>query len=353
MKEVSKKAGYVIPDSINFTQPELTKEVMDKRNHDKYVQEQLEFYRKSEKFEPAQEVEIRKGLESGVDVTKYANPDLHFNKMRLIREGLEKGIDASIYLDAGFTDGQLVEILEGAAEGLDVSTYANPKYSKELMFLAQKSLEDGVNDLPKYFDKGYDYNQIVAIYYGKKDGIDTSFYENPKLDPIQMSVIKWGVKYGVDVTKFNNPEIPADKMIEIRDNLIKEKEVKLWEKEGFDIAPYVNKLDCFQLEEIRLGLEKNLDVSVYAKSEYDFEQMEAIRDALEDGINDIAEFINYGPAYSDIEFIEKYIELSKLTDGDFSFEDISANLKPTDNFDAIYDYLYDVEKELEDYDYEL
>ena len=37
----------------------------------------------------------------------------------------------------------------------------------------------------------------------------------------------------------------------------------------------------YQMEEIRLGLEKNLDVSVYAKPEYTHDQMEIIRLGLE------------------------------------------------------------------------
>ena len=164
--------------------------------------------------------------------------------MHLIRAGLEKGIDASIYLDAGFTEGQLSEILDGAAEGFDVSIYANPKYNRELMFIARRGLEQGINDLPKYFDKGYNYDQIMSIYCGKKDGIDTSFYENPELDHIQMNIIRWGVKYGVDVTKFNNPEMSADEMEEIRNELIKEKEIEIWKKEGFDITPYIGKQEA-------------------------------------------------------------------------------------------------------------
>jgi len=35
------------------------------------------------------------------------------------------------------------------------------------------------------------------------------------------------------------------------------------------------------MEEIRLGLEANLDVSIYAKSEYSWEQMKEIRIGLE------------------------------------------------------------------------
>ena len=39
------------------------------------------------------------------------------------------------------------------------------------------------------------------------------------------------------------------------------------------------------MREIRYGLEDNLDVSVYAKSEFDYNQMFEIRKGLEDNLN--------------------------------------------------------------------
>lgn len=44
-------------------------------------------------------IEIRKGLENGVDVSIYAKPEFNWQQMREIREGLEAGIDVSSYAD--------------------------------------------------------------------------------------------------------------------------------------------------------------------------------------------------------------------------------------------------------------
>ena len=44
-------------------------------------------------------IEIRKGLENGIDVSIYAKPEFNWRQMREIREGLEVGIDASSYAD--------------------------------------------------------------------------------------------------------------------------------------------------------------------------------------------------------------------------------------------------------------
>ncbi len=40
-----------------------------------------------------------------------------------------------------------------------------------------------------------------------------------------------------------------------------------------------------QMEEIRMGLEAGLDVSLYARPEFDWEQMQEIRLGLEDGLD--------------------------------------------------------------------
>lgn len=44
-------------------------------------------------------IEIRKGLENGIDVSIYAKPEFNWHQMREIREGLEAGIDVSSYAD--------------------------------------------------------------------------------------------------------------------------------------------------------------------------------------------------------------------------------------------------------------
>lgn len=44
-------------------------------------------------------IEIRKGLENGIDVSIYATPEFNWQQMREIREGLAAGIDVSSYAD--------------------------------------------------------------------------------------------------------------------------------------------------------------------------------------------------------------------------------------------------------------
>ena len=59
-------------------------------------------------------------------------------------------------------------------------------------------------------------------------------------------------------------------------------EIRLGLVKNLDVAVYASpEFSNYLMEEIRLGLEKNLDVSVYAKPEYTHDQMEIIRLGLE------------------------------------------------------------------------
>ncbi len=50
-----------------------------------------------------------------------------------IRLGLEKGLDVSVYANPEFTPTQMAEIREGLEKGLDVSVYAHPEFGWEKM----------------------------------------------------------------------------------------------------------------------------------------------------------------------------------------------------------------------------
>ena len=81
------------------------------------------------------------------------------------------------------------------------------------------------------------------------------------------------------------------------DNLMKTEEYNYFNDEqklqiyyglinNIDVSVYAKtKFDWKQMQEIREGLENNLDVSVYAKEEFTFSQMEQIKYGLEDNLD--------------------------------------------------------------------
>ena len=65
-------------------------------------------------------------------------------------------------------------------------------------------------------------------------------------------------------------------MIEIRKGLEQDLDVSIYAKSEFDFS---------QMKQIRWGLAKNLDVSIYAKPKYFWREMEQIREKLENEKN--------------------------------------------------------------------
>ncbi|WP_035767660.1 DUF342 domain-containing protein [Butyrivibrio sp. NC2002] len=257
---------------------------------------------KDMRFNIYQLAEIRKGVASGVDVHEYLNPDLPWNEMEEIRLELQSNIDMSMYRDAGFDIMQLAEIREGLAQGLDVSEYARPEYFSD---------------------------QMKQIRLGLASGVPILFYQDPAYNWLQMQEIRIALEHETDISKFASVDMPYMKMrviresiedgLELDDNLIKSKDsatleqIHLAFKDKVDISKYIKKnFDAEQLEQIRmakkagilnideyflfgmrgecmhevlLGLEGNLDVSIYADERYGWKQMRELRLGLEHQID--------------------------------------------------------------------
>ncbi|MCR4791699.1 MAG: FapA family protein [Lachnospiraceae bacterium] len=105
----------------------------------------------------------------------------------------------------------------------------------------------------------YTPDQRSEIQEGKKKGLNTTVYEDPKFLAIQMREIRLALEKGLDVSVLRNPE-----------------------------------LDWLQMEEIRLGLESRVDVSRYARPDITFHAMRQIRKGMECGI-DVSDFLEYPP----------------------------------------------------------
>ena len=61
-----------------------------------------------------------------------------------------------------------------------------------------------------------------------------------------------------------------------------QKQILLGLEDNLDVSIYANlDYDEYQMEEIRLGLTNNLNVSIYANSKYPWREMKQIREKLE------------------------------------------------------------------------
>lgn len=157
-----------------------------------------------------QKLEILKGINNGVDVSKYANIKFNGNQMEQLRiceelglnvdcildedipytlmnriiNSMALGLDIEPYLDGRFTSYQLEVIIEGLEDHLEVSKYAKEEYSYEVMLFCKRLLWESV-DIDKYDlaeipvdtilyiievheDEGTDFEDLLDKYFNNK-----------------------------------------------------------------------------------------------------------------------------------------------------------------------------------------
>ena len=84
----------------------------------------------------------------------------------------------------------------------------------------------------------------------------------------QMAEIRIGLEKGLDISQYSKPEFNSDQMKETRIGLEKRLDISWYAKPEFNFD---------QMKEIRIGLEKRLDISLYAKPEIPYFTMRGIR----------------------------------------------------------------------------
>ncbi len=103
-----------------------------------------------------------------------------------------------------------------------------------------------------------------------------TIFNGLEFDDSQMNQINRGIKNGVDVSIYAKPDYEWAQMQQIREGLENGVDVSVFAKPEFNWS---------RMREIRLGLENGVDVSVYAMPEFNCYQMEQIRKGLEQNLD--------------------------------------------------------------------
>ncbi|MBR5980008.1 MAG: DUF342 domain-containing protein [Oscillospiraceae bacterium] len=207
-------------------------------------------------FSSYQMTEIQKGLEAGIEVTGYLDPDMSWIEMEEYRLELEQGIDLSEYRQKGFSNGRLSQIRQGIVQGVDVSVYAKMDYLAE---------------------------QMNEIREGLAAGLPIMFYKDPAFNYMQMAEIKEGLLHNVDISKYARKDMPYRKMRAVREAL--EKDLVLDDE-------IIEKYDAGVIEQIAAAKQDKVDIIQYVKDGYDAEQLEEIRTALVSRNKEFLKFLN-------------------------------------------------------------
>lgn len=125
----------------------------------------------------------------------------------------------------------------------------------------------------------YTQEQMKEIYRGIRCGVDVAQYRNSELKPEQMKQLRLGLQQGVDISKYNMPYIDAERMKELRKALTSGIKTNV-----FDIREGAN-YTAAQVKQIRLGLENEQDVELWANPAFTAAEMREIRIGQRDGID--------------------------------------------------------------------
>jgi hypothetical protein len=129
--------------------------------------------------------EIRRGLQSGLDVAVYAGPEFNGDQMFQIRRGLEAGVNVSVYAKTVFNANQMFQIRRGLETGVNVSVCAKPVFDANQMFQIRRGLEAGL-DVSIYAKPEFDWMQMEQLRRGLEAGVDVSPHARPELGPVEM-----------------------------------------------------------------------------------------------------------------------------------------------------------------------
>lgn len=148
---------------------------------------------------------------------------LDFNEyqMKVIKEGLEKGLDVAQFADPDFNPNQMNELKDGLKKGIDISLVADPQFDYLSMRYLINCIEEGW-DISWFANHNFDSEQIKGIYYcayeyeyGANIVKELSNYITPQFDGQQIFIIGRQLGNGEDVSEILDPSMSAKEMYEI------------------------------------------------------------------------------------------------------------------------------------------
>ena len=159
------------------------------------------------------------------------------------------------------------------------------------------------------------FEKDIKIKKNKEKGAEKKMeILNSKFNDLQLEQIRLGLEKDLDISHYADPKFDWEQMWEIRQGLEK----------GLDISQYADpKFDHLQMSQIRYGLEEDLDVSKYANPKFDYLQMSQIRQGLEAEV-DISQYadpkFDWEQMWEIRQGLEEGLDVSKYADPKFNRE---------------------------------
>jgi hypothetical protein len=143
-------------------------------------------------FNADQKRQIIEGINSGIDISVYANPELDSRQMKVIRKALEGNIPIHPYVRKEFDAEHLNVIKKALEHGDDMSLYDNPEIDASVITSVYQMVRNGIHpgNIRPYITPEYNAEQMEQFRAILALGRDPGRMADPRLSPGQMRLIR-------------------------------------------------------------------------------------------------------------------------------------------------------------------
>ena len=183
-------------------------------------------------------------------------------------------------------------------QGIDISSFAKPEYSQLKMKFLCEAMHEPYDSSNLFHYAHLDLGLLKALRRMCMAGVDDLKYYSDKYTYDKLEEIKLGLVRNVDVSVYDNPAFPTVLMKFLRELLEK----------GYDAKPYANpQLTSQQIKVLSHGIYNGFDMSKYAIEEYKPAQLREIANGLRDGL-DVSRYDDYQFTSDQMKYIRKGLE---------------------------------------------
>lgn len=183
-------------------------------------------------------------------------------------------------------------------QGIDISPFAKPEYSQQKMKFLCEAMHEHYDSSNLFRFAHLDLGLLKALRRMCIAGVDNLKYYSSEYTYDKLEEIKLGLIRKVDVSVYDDPAFPTVCMRFLRELL----------ENGYDAKPYANpRLSSAQLKELSHGVYNGFDMSKYAIEEYKPAQLREISKGLKDGL-DVSKYDDHHFTNDQMKYIRKGLE---------------------------------------------
>lgn len=167
------------------------------------------------KLDDGHKAEVYLSLKDKIDIEPFLNKNFNENQLYFIRKAIQKKLDITIFKEQIFDEYQMKQIIRGLEDNLNISLYAKKEFNGQQMYEIRLGLLKGFDVWyanPNYEARIMFLARMALTFY---PDFDFKSYIKQGFNEEQLELILQGLKEKLDVTKYAKIEFDESKMKEI------------------------------------------------------------------------------------------------------------------------------------------